>query len=255
MRYLIAGYGLPVEIGITALFGMGVPPESISVLTHELDERNKGLYALLNLREIRYSFDDPKSNSVHQWVADFNPDYIISLHYRKKIPDTILKLARFATLNLHPSLLPNYRGTNSVAWAIINGEKHTGYTFHRMNADFDTGRIIFQEVIKIDSNETAFSLFNKQIYKAMSNFEKVLKIMASGYEGSEQPVGGNYFKRQLPFDGIIDHDWPDDMKERFIRAMIFPPFKPAKCFFNENEYFITSFQEYKELLNKTITTE
>ena len=76
------------------------------------------------------------------------------------IPEKILSISNLGGVNLHPSLLPKYRGAFSCPWAIINGEKTTGITYHYMNKKFDDGNIILQKSVKITKEETAFSLYN-----------------------------------------------------------------------------------------------
>ena len=57
----------------------------------------------------------------------------------------ILNIPKYGGINLHPSLLPKYRGTFSCPWAIINNEKKTGITYHFMNEKFDDGKIVLQK--------------------------------------------------------------------------------------------------------------
>jgi len=72
----------------------------------------------------------------------FNPDIIISMYYSYIIPGDILTKNSF---NLHPSLLPKYRGCSSLTWAMINGDKEAGFTYHFMNEKIDDGKIILRE--------------------------------------------------------------------------------------------------------------
>lgn len=227
LRILVAGYGLPAEFGLVTLLGMGIPLSSVALLTHAEDERNMGLRSIAKLRGIAICDAPARSREALQWVSAFAPDGILSLHYRNLIPNEMIAMCCHGGINLHPSLLPKYRGTNSVAWAIINGEQTTGFSFHLLSDSFDTGDLIFQESISIDAFDTAFSLFHKQISRAMSVLEDVLSTWLSGNCGWKQVGDGTYYPRKLPFDGIIDRTWELEYIERFIRAMYFPPFPPA----------------------------
>jgi methionyl-tRNA formyltransferase len=246
-RYLIAGYGLPAEFGVMALFSMGVPPDQIALLTHPDDERNRGLHAIAALRGISICEHPAKSPASIEWAKEFAPDVLLSLHYRNLIPKQILDLPPLGGVNLHPSLLPNYRGTNSVVWVIINGETETGFTFHRMDEEFDTGPILLQEKILIWPHDTAFSLFYRQIVRAMARFETVIEKVFAKEPGYIQPEGGSYFPRALPHRGVMDESWPIERIERFIRAMYFPPFPPASLVKDGKTYALTTFDEYKRL--------
>jgi methionyl-tRNA formyltransferase len=246
-RYLIAGYGFPAEFGVMTLFGLGVLPEQIAILTHPDDARNRGLHAIAALRGISICLQPAKAPAAQDWASSFAPDVLLSLHYRDLFPRQMLELARLGAVNLHPSLLPNYRGTNSVAWVIINGETETGFTFHRMDERFDTGPILLQEKIPIAANDTAFSLFHRQIVSAMARLRNVIELIGKGDAGRVQPGGGSYYPRALPHGGLIDTTWPQEKIERFIRAMYFPPFAPAGVMREGELHHVRSFDEYARL--------
>jgi methionyl-tRNA formyltransferase len=246
-RYLIAGYGLPAEFGVMTLFGLGVPPQQIAILTHPDDARNRGLHAIAALRDIPLWEHPAKAPTSLEWAEGFGPDILLSLHYRNLIPKQILELAGLGAVNLHPSLLPNYRGTNSVSWVIINGETETGFTFHRMDEKFDTGPILLQERIPIRPDDTAFSLFHRQIVRAMARLETVIDQVVKGDCGQVQPEGGSYFPRALPHQGLIDTNWSSERIERFIRAMYFPPLDPASVMKDRAIYPVRSLEEYNRL--------
>lgn len=226
-RFLVAGYGFPAEFALTTLFGLGVLPENVALLTHEEEERNAGLHALARLRGVEVNLTSARDAKTIEWVENFRPDALLSLHYRSLIHEAILAIPPLGGVNLHPSLLPKYRGVNSVPWTIINGETETGFTFHRMDAKFDTGAILVQRKIAIQPQETAFSLFNRQLTSAMNCLGEVIDMVVRGDPGSPQPAEGTYYPRALPFGGRIDMSWTTEQVERFIRAMYFPPFPPA----------------------------
>lgn len=79
----------------------------------------------------------------------------------RMLPESVWNMPKFGTFNLHASLLPQYRGAAPINWAIMNGEKRTGVTTFFLDYKIDTGNIILQEKMDIDSNETAGSLHDK----------------------------------------------------------------------------------------------
>lgn len=253
-RFLVAGYGLPAEFGLMSLFAMGVAPDNIALLTHPSDSRNVGLRSLADLRKLRTCDAPAKSPETLDWVRDFAPDLLISLHYRSLVPRDMLQLLPLGGVNLHPSLLPNYRGTNSVAWVLINGEPITGFTFHRMDERFDTGNILLQDVIPIEETDTAFSLFHRQIIRSMGKLEGVIGQMLAGDPGIPQSPGGSYYPRALPHNGLIDPAWDRGAIDRFIRAMHFPPFSPAAVVLDGQTHTVESISEYLELTGSKATT-
>lgn len=83
-----------------------------------------------------------------------NPDLIILVAFGKILPKAALEIPRLGAINIHPSLLPKYRGPSPIQNALLNGEKITGTTVMLMDADVDTGDILAQQEISIDPDET-----------------------------------------------------------------------------------------------------
>jgi methionyl-tRNA formyltransferase len=78
----------------------------------------------------------------------------------RMLPDVVWSMPPLGTVNLHGSLLPQYRGAAPINWAIINGEKHTGVTTFKLKQEIDTGDILLQEKILIGENDTAGQLYD-----------------------------------------------------------------------------------------------
>jgi len=87
-------------------------------------------------------------------LSAWNADLQIVVAFRM-LPEVVWNMPRLGTFNLHASLLPQYRGAAPVQWAIINGEKETGVTTFFLTHAIDTGKIIFQERIPIESTDNA----------------------------------------------------------------------------------------------------
>ncbi|HEY0750516.1 MAG TPA: methionyl-tRNA formyltransferase, partial [Chitinophagaceae bacterium] len=77
------------------------------------------------------------------------------------LPEAVWNMPPMGTINVHGSLLPQYRGAAPINWAIINGEKQTGVTTFKLQHEIDTGNILLQEVISIGEDETAGELHDK----------------------------------------------------------------------------------------------
>jgi methionyl-tRNA formyltransferase len=77
------------------------------------------------------------------------------------LPDAVWNMPPMGTVNVHASLLPQYRGAAPINWAIINGETHTGVTTFKLQHDIDTGNILMQEKIPIGEDETAGELHDR----------------------------------------------------------------------------------------------
>lgn len=79
----------------------------------------------------------------------------------RMLPEVVWNMPPMGTINLHASLLPQYRGAAPINWAIINGEKETGVTTFRLRHEIDTGNILLQETIPVGDNETAGELHDR----------------------------------------------------------------------------------------------
>jgi methionyl-tRNA formyltransferase len=79
----------------------------------------------------------------------------------RMLPEVVWNMPAMGTVNLHGSLLPQYRGAAPINWAIINGEKETGVTTFKLKHEIDTGDILLQETIPIGENETAGELHDR----------------------------------------------------------------------------------------------
>ena len=79
----------------------------------------------------------------------------------RMLPEVVWNMPPKGTINVHASLLPDYRGAAPINWAIINGEKETGVTTFKLQHEIDTGNILLQQAVNIDENETAGELHDK----------------------------------------------------------------------------------------------
>lgn len=196
---------------------------NIYVYTHEAPSYIPSLEEFCQKNNIPYTLKKITKDNL-----PFKPDIIISIYYRYIISDQVINCVNGKVMNLHPALLPKYRGCSSVTWALINGEKEYGFTYHYINKGVDTGNIILQKKLPIEEWDTQYSLYSKVMFKSMEFFKEALDLLISDYDGIEQEGESSYYKRGCPYNGIIDDSWDDEKIERFIRAMYFPPYKGAE---------------------------
>lgn len=98
----------------------------------------------------------------------------------RMLPEIVWNMPPLGTINVHASLLPNYRGAAPINWAIINGEKETGITTFKLQQEIDTGNILFQEKIAISENETAGELHDKLKLLGANVLIKTISAIADG---------------------------------------------------------------------------
>jgi methionyl-tRNA formyltransferase len=98
----------------------------------------------------------------------------------RMLPEAVWSLPRLGTVNLHGSLLPQYRGAAPINWAIINGEKQTGVTTFKLKHEIDTGDILLQENFPIGENETAGELRDRMKEIGATLLVKTIQGLANG---------------------------------------------------------------------------
>ena len=157
-----------------------------------------------------------------------SPDYIFSFYYRHMIPAQILACAKIASLNMHGSLLPKYRGRAPVNWAILHGESETGATLHIMEAKPDAGDIVGQVAVSIGPDETATDVFGKVSQAAVKVLETVLPSLTAGHvpRKPNELQKGSYFGGRKPADGQIHWDQTAQQVHNLVRAVA-PPYPGA----------------------------
>src|SRR5665213_1254922 len=86
----------------------------------------------------------PDKASLEPILQSSEPDFVFSWGFPWRVPDGALQVARYGTINYHPSLLPRHRGPFPLAWTIRMGDEHFGVSWHRMEPAFDAGPILAQ---------------------------------------------------------------------------------------------------------------
>lgn len=132
-------------------------------------------------------FQPEKLREIKEEIINLNPDMIVVVSYGKILPKSILDIPKYGCINVHPSLLPKYRGCAPIQWAVINGDKITGTTIMQMNEKMDEGDIILQQEVEIGENETTGELWDR-----LSTISSLLLI-----EAVKQVESGNAnYKKQ-----------------------------------------------------------
>lgn len=108
-----------------------------------------------------YSFDRIRNKENVETIEDLKPDVMVTAAYGQILSQKILDIPKMGCVNVHGSLLPQYRGAAPIQWAIINGEKQTGITTMLTERGLDCGDILLKEIVTIGENETAGELFDR----------------------------------------------------------------------------------------------
>ena len=152
-------------------------------------------------------------------------DYVLSAANLRMLPRHFLEAPGIAAINFHDGPLPGYAGINAPVWAIVEGAREFGVTWHRMTDEPDAGAILEQELFELDPEETALSLNTRCFEAAQAAFRRLLPRLESGdVEGAPQDRESRTyygFGRPLPNGGVIDPRDGADAVSRLVRATDF----------------------------------
>lgn len=126
-------------------------------------------------------------------IKKLNPDLICVVAYGKILPQELLDIPKYGCINVHGSLLPNYRGAAPIQWAVLNGDKTTGITTMFMNAGMDTGDMLLKQEVEIGEDETTGELWER-----LSNIGADLLI-----ETIKQIEEGTVKREKQPEEGTL----------------------------------------------------
>jgi len=158
-------------------------------------------------------------------IQDSKPDLIVIAAYGQILPKEILEIPKNGSLNVHPSLLPRWRGASPIQYAILNGDKKTGVTILLMDEKMDHGPILNQRALEIEAEETSTTLHRKLANLGatllMETISKWMREMIKPYPQDETKA--TYTKILTREDGRIN--WKKTAKniEREIRAFNYWP--------------------------------
>lgn len=127
-----------------------------------------------------------KSDNFISELTDLQPDIIVVIAFRM-LPKVVWQLPKFGTINIHASLLPQYRGAAPINWAVVHGEKKTGVTSFFINEEIDMGKVILQKEIAIASSDTAGIVHDNLMHAASELLLETLhSVQTNGTKGIEQ---------------------------------------------------------------------
>jgi methionyl-tRNA formyltransferase len=143
----------------------------------------------------------------------------------RMLPEVVWHMPPIGTINLHASLLPQYRGAAPINWVLINGEKESGVTTFFLKHEIDTGHILFTEKITLTGNETAGELHDRLMDKGAGLLVKTVKAVESGrYTENPQEhltvgVELKHAPKIFKEDCNINWDQPAEKVYNFIRGL------------------------------------
>jgi methionyl-tRNA formyltransferase len=157
---------------------------------------------------------------VHAAVSDLHADVVCVACFPKRVPAALLGVPRWGFLNVHPSLLPHYRGPYPQFWTLRRGDRHFGVTIHFMNEQLDAGDIAAQTEVDLPDG-----LSGEEIDTTLSQYgaELLLTVLhqleTRRLRRRAQPPGGGYFPMPQASDFVIDASWSARHAFNFMRGV------------------------------------
>jgi methionyl-tRNA formyltransferase len=236
-RLVDAGYNIVAVI---------TAPDKPSGRGMKLSESEVKKYAVKNNLKILQP-DKLKHPDFIEELRQLKADLQVVVAFRM-LPEMVWKMPPLGTINLHASLLPQYRGAAPINWAIINGEKETGVTTFKLQQEIDTGNILLQEKIKINDNETAGTLHDKM--KSIGA-ELLLKTVQQLQNGTLQEHAQSYSSMLRLAPKIFSEDckinWDQNVEDifNFIRGL--SPYPAAFTFLQGKKLKIFSAEKQQHI--------
>jgi methionyl-tRNA formyltransferase len=211
----------PVALGLHATV-KEAGHEPVALLTVRDPSRRYGPFDLSDLLDQAPADLDvlmPASRaSLAEVLAVARPDLVVCTGFPWKVPAEALAVPPLGWLNGHPSLLPRHRGPVPVAWAIRNGDEEIGVTFHRMDAELDTGPILAQRARPLGELCEPDEFYARLGPLHLEALRESLEKLAEGEPGEAQDGGGEYESFFADEDADLDLARPAAEVHRMVWA-------------------------------------
>lgn len=163
-------------------------------------------------------------------LKSLSPDLVVVSAYGQILPKTIIEIPKMGCINVHPSLLPKYRGAAPMNWTLIKGETQTGVTIMLMDEGMDTGDILTQEETAIGPEETFGELHDRLAVKGAELLLKTIEMIISGavQRTPQDSARATYAPRLNKEDGLIR--WDSDIHHTVNRIRGLSPLPCAYTF-------------------------
>lgn len=147
-------------------------------------------------------------HAIEPLLRAYAPDLMLCWGFPWKIPLAALEVPRLGSVNMHPALLPRHRGPIPLAWALRDGDSVWGQTWHRMDAELDTGNLLAQGTVPIEDDDVAIEQFAPKLQAgALDLLPRALERVAAGDSGDPQPTKGATWAGHFEDDDYARIDW------------------------------------------------
>ncbi|MGD0229277.1 MAG: methionyl-tRNA formyltransferase [Syntrophorhabdales bacterium] len=206
---------------VTCVVTKKTKPKGRGYRIEDNEFRQAALSLGLPLREIG-SFRDEEAKR----LGELKPDLFVVASFGLIIPRWFLDIPAIGAINVHPSLLPKYRGPSPLQWVIWNGEKETGITIIKMHERMDAGDILYQEKTPLGPEEDAPALSTRlasRVSEILPSIVEDVRINGIGHGTPQQDDEATYTPMITKEMGRIDWQWSAARIVRQVRALALWP--------------------------------
>jgi len=176
-EFAVASLDALLESG-SEIVGVVTAPDKPAGRGQKVSESAVKQYAVLHGLKVLQP-EKLKNEQFLEELKALNADLQVVVAFRM-LPEVVWTMPPLGTINLHASLLPQYRGAAPINWVLINGERESGVTTFFLKHDIDTGDILFTEKVTLTGHETAGELHDRLMYKGAGLLVKTVKGIESG---------------------------------------------------------------------------
>jgi len=160
-------------------------------------------------------------------LIGYNPDFLVVCDYGKILSGEILTIPKIAPLNIHPSLLPKYRGAAPIERTILNGERETGISIIVMNEKIDAGEVVLQKKVSIGEDETKGDLIEKLSSLVPELLKQAMEGLITGKIIPHPQTGASSYAKKIKKEELFI-DWREDAVKVKNKINAFSPIPGAR---------------------------
>ena len=200
--------------------------------SHKVEKTLINKYKLKDLH-----FKSSNSPEYRRFLANENVDVMLVGTWREKFSPETFSIPKLGAINIHPSLLPKYRGPNPYLQTIKNREKFSGFTFHLIDKNFDTGDILYQKRVEILPFYTSKELREATVHEVKKSLPEFLKRLEHNeiIPVKQDENFASYYPNITRYDMMLDFD-KETAAEIVARIKALHPWLPAYVTVGRNFY-------------------
>jgi methionyl-tRNA formyltransferase len=208
--------------------------EIVGVVTRHDSSNNADFQSLVPLARAHnlplFCADRRDQAALAEWLGSRAPDIVFCLGWSTLLQGQVLRIPRLGVVGYHPTALPRNRGRHPLIWSLALGLKETASTFFLMDEGVDSGDILSQQLVPIDEDENAGSLYRKLTLASLRQLTELIPRLVDGSvkRTPQDHARATYWRKRTKADGQIDWRMPARNIANLVRALS-PPYPGAHC--------------------------